>query len=174
MAPILTKRVRSLKMKLNFNFKKGSLMEPNQWKGLISGEGLKSTRQRAEIFDVFLNSTGHRSLAEIHAEVAKMDPKVGYITVYRTLKLLLRLGLATERKFADGETRYEPNPEGTHHDHLICLQCGKIVEFQEEAMESLQTKIAKRHGFRIYHHRMELYGTCGPCASKKDSNGKKR
>lgn len=149
-------------------------MEPNQLKVLISGEGLKSTRQRAEIFEVFLNSAGHRSLAEIHALVAKQDPKVGYTTVYRTLKLLLRLGLATERKFADGETRYEPNPEGTHHDHLICLRCGKIVEFKEEAIESLQTKIARRHGFTIFNHRMELYGACGSCVPQKALHGRKR
>jgi Fur family ferric uptake transcriptional regulator len=142
-------------------------MEPVQFKTIISGEGLKSTRQRAEILDIFLNSTGHKNLAQIYAQVAKMDPKIGYTTVYRTLKLLTRLGLAAQRKFADGETRYEPTPEGTHHDHLICLKCGKIVEFEDNALESLQTRIARRHAFKIFHHRMELYGYCSQCARKK-------
>ncbi len=149
-------------------------MESNRFKKMISKEGLKSTRQRSEILDVFLHSAGHQNLAEIYARVTKVNPKIGYTTVYRTLKLLTRLGLAVQRKFADGETRYEPNPEGTHHDHLICLRCGKIIEFKEEAMESLQNKIAKRYGFSIFQHRMELYGYCGSCTSKKDLKRSKR
>lgn len=149
-------------------------MESSRFKKMISQEGLKSTRQRAEILEVFLNSAGHQNLAEIYAQVTKVNPKIGYTTVYRTLKLLTRLGLATQRQFADGETRYEPNPEGTHHDHLICVRCGKIIEFKEEAMESLQNKIAKRYGFSIFQHRMELYGYCGSCTSKKDLQRSKR
>ncbi len=149
-------------------------MKTDQFKTLIAEEGLKSTRQRAEILKVFLHSVGHKNLAEIYAQVNKVNPTIGFTTVYRTLKLLTRLGLATERKFADGETRYEPNPEGTHHDHLICLQCGKIVEFKEEAMESLQEKIAKRHGFTLFHHRMEIYGHCGSCTLKKNLPRRKR
>lgn len=148
-------------------------MEPDQFKTLISEEGLKSTRQRADILDVFLNSTGHKNLTEIYAQVARINPKIGYTTVYRTLKLLTRLGLATQRKFADGETRYESATEGTHHDHLICLRCGKIIEFKEEAIESLQERIAKRHGFKFFHHRMELYGYCDQCARKKSPSERK-
>jgi len=148
-------------------------MEPDQFKTLISEEGLKSTRQRADILDVFLNSTGHKNLTEIYTQVARVNPKIGYTTVYRTLKLLTRLGLATQRKFADGETRYESTSEGTHHDHLICLRCGKIIEFKEDAIESLQERIAKRHGFKFFHHRMELYGYCDPCARKKSPSGRK-
>jgi len=148
-------------------------MEHDRFKTLISEEGLKSTRQRAEILDVFLNSTGHKNLTEIYTQVARANPKIGYTTVYRTLKLLTRLGLATQRKFGDGETRYESTSEGTHHDHLICLRCSKIIEFKEEAMESLQERIAKRHGFKIFHHRMELYGYCDQCARKKSPSGRK-
>ncbi|MDP2969494.1 MAG: transcriptional repressor [Deltaproteobacteria bacterium] len=160
-------------MKLKFNFKNGKTMEPNQFKTLISKEGLKSTRQRAEILDIFLNSTGHKNLAEIYAQVARMNPKIGYTTVYRTLKLLTRLGLAAKRKFADGETRYEPTSEGSHHDHLICLRCGEIVEFEDEVLEAHQNRIARRHGFNIFHHRMELYGYCGQCARKKTPSRRK-
>lgn len=149
-------------------------MDPDRFKNLISEEGLKSTRQRSEILDVFFSSSGHKNLSEIYTQVNRINPKIGYITVYRTLKLLTRLGLAIQRKFADGETRYEPNPEGSHHDHLICLQCGKIIEFEDEAMESLQEKIAKRHGFSIFHHRMELYGYCNLCAHKKETHRRKR
>lgn len=149
-------------------------MEAARFKAMISGEGLKSTRQRAEILDIFLNSAGHQNLAQIYARVSKSDPKIGYTTVYRTLKLLTRLGLAAQRKFADGETRYEPTPEGAHHDHLICLKCGKIVEFEDGDLESLQNRIARRHGFDTFHHRMELYGYCRQCARKKNRAGRKR
>jgi len=106
--------------------------------------------------------------------VAQANPKIGYVTVYRTLKLLTRLGLATRRKFEDGETRYEPASEGTHHDHLICLDCGKIIEFEDQTLEALQKGIAQRYRFKISHHLMELYGRCEECARKKRTSGRKR
>ncbi|MGB7572642.1 MAG: Fur family transcriptional regulator [Thermodesulfobacteriota bacterium] len=142
-------------------------METDLFKTRISEEGLNATRQREEILNIFLNSTGHKSLAQIYAQVVKTDPKIGYTTVYRTLKLLTRLGLATQRKFDDKETRYEPASEGNHHDHLICLDCGKIVEFENQTLEALQDEIAQRHRFKISHHRLELYGRCGECNRKK-------
>ena len=137
-------------------------------------EGLKATKQREEILSIFLSSSGHKSLGQIYAQVARKSPKIGYITVFRTLKLLTRLGLATQRKFADGETRYERASEGGHHDHLICLGCGKIVEFEDRALETLQNSIALRYHFRTLHHRMELYGLCSVCRSRKGSQGGKR
>ena len=142
-------------------------MRNEQFKMWISNGGLKVTKQREEIFHIFLNSPGHKNLAQIYALVSKANPKIGYTTVYRTLKLLTRLGLAEERKFADGETRYEPRVGGEHHDHLICLQCGKIVEFENQTLEALQQEIADRYRFKIYHHRMELYGKCPQCASRE-------
>ncbi len=140
---------------------------------MISDGGLKATKQREEIFNIFLRSPGHKNLFQIYALVAKVNPKIGYTTVYRTLKLLTRLGLAEERKFADGETRYEPIARGGHHDHLICLGCRKIIEFEDEAIEALQNRIAERYRFKIFHHRMELYGLCGECGVKKGAAGKK-
>lgn len=139
------------------------------FKALVARRGLKYTRQREEILSIFLNSPGHRNLAQIYAQVAKANPRIGYTTVYRTLRLLTRLGLATERRFDDGETRYERVPEGKHHDHLICLGCGKIIEFEDQALEALQNGIAKRYRFHVFHHRMELYGQCQECAEKKKS-----
>lgn len=162
-------------MKLKFNFKKDlSPIKTNLFKTWISGKGLKATKQREEILHVFLNSSGHRNLAQIYAQVAKVHPKIGYTTVYRTLKLLTRLGLAAQRKFADGETQYEPIEGKGHHDHLICLECGKIIEFEDDALETLQKGIAQRHRFKVSHHRMELYGRCSNCKSKKEIPKKKR
>ena len=139
----------------------------------ISEEGLKATKQREEILNIFLNSSGHKSLAQIYAQVAKTNPKIGYVTVYRTLKLLTQLGLATRRKFEDGETRYEPASEGSHHDHLICLDCGKIIEFEDPTLEALQMGIAQRYRFRISHHLMELYGRCEECRQKEKTGRRK-
>ncbi|MCJ7784394.1 MAG: transcriptional repressor [Desulfobacterales bacterium] len=120
-----------------------------------------------------MNSSGHRSLAQIYAQVAKTNPKIGYVTVYRTLKLLTQLGLATRRKFEDGETRYEPASEGSHHDHLICLDCGKIIEFEDPTLEALQKGIAERYRFKISHHLMELYGRCEECRQKEKKGRRK-
>ncbi|MGD0917000.1 MAG: transcriptional repressor [Thermodesulfobacteriota bacterium] len=149
-------------------------MRNDQFKAWISNGGLKATKQREEIFNLFLSSPGHKNLAQIHAQVTKLNPKIGYTTVYRTLKLLTRLGLATQRKFGDGETRYEPASKGSHHDHLICLDCGKIVEFEDQTLETLQNRIAQRHRFKITHHRMELYGRCEECCRKKGTASRKR
>jgi len=149
-------------------------METNQFKTRIFGEGLKATKQREEILHIFLKSPGHKNLSQIYGQVAKVNPKIGYATVYRTLKLLTRLGLATQRKFADGETRYEPTSEGGHHDHLICLGCGKIIEFEDKPLETLQDGIAQRYRFTIFNHRMELYGQCADCSQKKATHRGKR
>ena len=148
-------------------------MKTNLFKRWISGEGLNATRQREEILNIFLNSQGHKNLSQIYAQVIKANPKIGYTTVYRTLKLLTRSGLAVQRKFADGETRYEPTSGKTHHDHLICLQCGKIIEFENEDLETLQNGIAQRYRFKISHHRMELYGQCADCSQKKSTRRRK-
>ncbi len=142
-------------------------MKTDFFRTRISEEGLKATKQREEILNSFLNSSGHKSLSQIYAQVAKTNPKIGYVTVYRTLKLLTQLGLATRRKFEDGETRYEPTSEGNHHDHLICLQCGKIIEFEDQTLEALQKGVAQRYRFKISHHLMELYGQCDECTQKK-------
>jgi len=148
-------------------------MKTSLFKTRISEEGLKATKQREEVLNIFLNSSGHKSLAQIYVQLIKTNPKIGYTTVYRTLKLLTRLGLATQRKFADGETRYEPASEGSHHDHLICLDCGKIIEFEDPTLEALQNRIARRHRFKISHHRMELYGRCDGCGQKKRTRRRK-
>jgi len=142
------------------------------FKTWMSHGGLKATRQREEIFRIFLTSCGHRSLSDIYAQVTKVNPKIGFTTVYRTMRLFTRLGLAAQRRFADGETRYEPVSRGEHHDHLICLNCGKIIEFEDESLEALQEGVAQHHRFEISHHRMELYGRCADCSRKKTARKK--
>jgi len=128
-------------------------------------QGLKSTSQRDDIAHVFFAAKRHISVEELYREVKQVNPRIGYATVYRTMKLLTECGLAVERHFRDGEARYESS-EGHHHDHLICERCGKIVEFEEDRIESLQADVARRLGFRITGHKMELYGICRECQSR--------
>jgi Fur family ferric uptake transcriptional regulator len=126
-------------------------------------KGLRSTNQRRLVSDVFFRSKGHLSIDDLLALVRKKDASVGYATVYRTLKLLSESGLAYERQFRDGPTRYELAHAESHHDHLICVQCGRIEEFEDHEIETLQENVARRHGFALSSHRHELYGVCAGC-----------
>src|SRR5262252_10017061 len=125
--------------------------------------GLKHTRQRSLIIDTFFATGGHLSVEEVLSKVREQDSKVSMATVYRTMKLLSECGLAHARNFGDGQTRYEAAVGRHHHDHLICTQCGTIVEFENDRIETLQEMVARRHGFRVISHKMELYGLCRNC-----------
>ena len=132
----------------------------------MAKKGLRSTDQRRLIVDTFFRAPNHISIEELLAQVREKEPKVGYATVYRTLKLLTECGVAHERRFGDGLTRYELADDESHHDHLICLDCGKIIEFEEPQIEELQERIAKRHGFTVTSHKHEMYGSCADCQTK--------
>ncbi len=137
-------------------------------KQYIAKHGLKTSRQRELIADVFFAAGGHVSIDELLERVRTTDPKVGQATVYRTMKLLTRCGLAEARQFGDGHTRYEPVEDNhEHHDHLICTSCGRIVEFHNEQIEEMQDRVAGEHGFVVTHHKMELYGLCPSCREKR-------
>ncbi len=127
----------------------------------IAEKGLKSTRQRTLIVDTFFSTGGHLNVEQLLARVREQDRRISAATVYRTMKLLTECGLAQPRHFGDGQTRYET--AGDHHDHLICTSCGFIVEFENDEIEKLQLAVAKRHGFQVSHHKMELYGRCSKC-----------
>lgn len=132
----------------------------------ISGRQLKNTKQRDLIAAIALRAEGHIAVEEIHRAARKRDPKVGFSTVYRTMKLLKECGLVLERHFGDGVTRYEPLHEGEHHDHLICTMCEAIVEFEDEEIEMRQDTIARKHGFVVQSHKHEIYGLCPRCSAK--------
>jgi Fur family ferric uptake transcriptional regulator len=133
----------------------------------LSGQGLKATRQREKILQIFTSAARHLSAEELYFLVRKTLPGIGYATVYRTLKLLTHAGLAYERRFDDGVTRYEYNASDSHHDHLICTACGRIIEFENERIEQLQRDVARKNHFVVESHRLELYGRCGSCTGKK-------
>ena len=129
----------------------------------MAQRGLKSTRQRNLIINTFFSAAGHLSVEDVWAKVRERDTKVSVATVYRTMKLLAECGLAHARNFGDGQTRYEAAVGRHHHDHLICTQCGTIVEFENDRIETLQDAVARKHGFRVTSHKMELYGLCRNC-----------
>jgi Fur family ferric uptake transcriptional regulator len=135
----------------------------------VRRHGLKSTSQRDVIVDLFLKSSGHISIEDLLGKVRKRAPKVGYATVYRTLKLLTDCGIAAARQFGDGQTRFEVVGEHAHHDHLICVQCGLILEFENDTIEQLQDEMAeKMGGFKLVRHKLELYGLCPKAAGVKN------
>lgn len=129
----------------------------------MTEHGLKSTRQRSLIIDTFFEMAGHLSVEDLWTKVRALDNKVSVATVYRTMKLLNECGLAHARNFGDGQTRYEAAIGRHHHDHLICTRCGTIVEFENDRIEQLQDAVARKHGFTVTSHKMELYGLCRNC-----------
>jgi Fur family ferric uptake transcriptional regulator len=126
----------------------------------IQEKGLKTTRQRNTIVNVFFNMRGHISVEELLKEVKNVNPRIGYATVYRTLHLLVESNLVEERRFGDGLARYEGLSDVEHHDHMICLECGQISEFFNPRLEALQEQLAEDNNFEIFRHRLELYGAC--------------
>ena len=126
----------------------------------IKRKGLKTTRQRNTIVSTFFRMRGHISVEELLNQVKKANPRIGYATVYRTLHLLVESNLVEERRFGDGMARYEGHSDVEHHDHMICLECGEISEFFNPRLEALQEKLAEENNFKIYRHRLELYGAC--------------
>ncbi len=124
---------------------------------------LRSTAQRRLIVDTFFEGMPHVTIEDLLAEVRSHDRGIGYATVYRTLKLLAECGVASERRFGDGLSRYELADDDDHHDHLICTSCGSITEFEDTRIEKLQDQVAARHGFKLVTHKHEMYGICAVC-----------
>jgi Fur family ferric uptake transcriptional regulator len=130
----------------------------------ILAAGGKRSRSRAIVIDRFFRAKDHVTVEELARSVRESTPGIGAVTVYRTLKLLERLGYAKELDFGEGARRYESNLS-PHHDHLVCRQCGTVIEFEDREIENLQELVTRRHGFQPTAHRLEIYGFCGKCVS---------
>lgn len=124
----------------------------------------RQTAARREVLETIRANRTHLTAAEVFAETKKRYPRIGLATVYRTLKRLAEEGVLTQHRFESAESRFELAENIRHHDHLICETCGTIVEFENNAIEELQKKVAHRHGFRLTKHRLDLFGTCPTCA----------
>nr|WP_276562493.1 Fur family transcriptional regulator [Hoeflea prorocentri] len=126
---------------------------------------MRMTEQRRVIARVLEGAADHPDVEELYRRSADVDPNISISTVYRTVKLFEDAGIIERHDFRDGRSRYETVPD-EHHDHLIDLKTGKVVEFQSAEIEALQEKIAREHGFKLVDHRLELYGV--PLAKTED------
>ena len=127
--------------------------------------GMRMTEQRRVIARVLDQSADHPDVEELYRRAAEVDPNISISTVYRTVKMFEDSGIIERHDFRDGRSRYETVPD-EHHDHLIDLKTGRVIEFQSAEIEALQEKIARKHGFRLVDHRLELYGV--PLDKAKD------
>lgn len=133
----------------------------------IQKAGLRKTTQRDLILEIFLRTEEHLSSEDLYRLVQKEDRNVGHTTVYRTLKLLTDAGLAREVRFGDGKTYYEHHYNHEHHDHMICTDCGMVIEFFSPELEALQETMAEKFDFKLTHHSLRILGVCADCQSKK-------
>lgn len=124
---------------------------------LCAERGLRITEQRRVIARVLSESEDHPDVEQLHRRAAAIDPKISIATVYRTVRLFEDAGILDRHDFGDGRSRYEATPEA-HHDHLIDVETGRVVEFVDPELEALQRQIAEKLGYRLVDHRMELYG----------------
>lgn len=127
---------------------------------------LKITSQRLKVLEVFLSTEKHISCDELYRALRRSNPEIGYATVYRTLKLIQDAGLAREVDFGDRVSRLEHEYGHKHHDHLICLKCGKFFEVFDSEIEELQERLAKKQNFTPVRHKMDIFGYCHKCQQK--------
>ena len=125
---------------------------------LCRKKGVRLTEQRKVIAEIMTSSSDHPDVDELHKRINKIDSKISIATVYRTVKLFEEAGVVSKHDFKGGKARYEKSPE-EHHDHLIDVNSGEIIEFVDEDIELLQKKVADKLGYTLVDHRLELYGT---------------
>ncbi|MBR57817.1 MAG: transcriptional repressor [Myxococcales bacterium] len=133
---------------------------------VVRERGLRLTNQRIAVVRHFFQQGHHVTVDSLYQLVLKEHPQIGYATVYRTLKLLVECSLAQTHQFDKNRVCFELYEEHEHHDHIICVECSKIIEFEHAEIERLQDQVAEDHGFLLTTHRMELYGICPDCQKK--------
>lgn len=141
--------------------------DPAAFKRMIRQMGLKVTQQRVAILETLTNGRAHVTAQEVFEIVNLKHPEIGFATVYRFLRKMNEQKLVTEVRLGGLPARYELTPR-RHHDHLTCVQCSQIVEFESPRIEFLQEQVAQEHNFRLTHHVLELYGVCPRCQAESD------
>jgi Fur family ferric uptake transcriptional regulator len=132
----------------------------------LRDHNLPVTSQRERVAEIIFTAPGHLSADDIERALREQGAHVGKATVYRTLDLLAQSGMVVPRDFGEGFRRYERVPGRAHHEHLICVRCGKVIEFVNERLERMKALIAEEYGFRHHHHRLEIFGTCPECQQR--------
>jgi len=126
-------------------------------------KGLKQTSQRNVILETFLASERHISADELHELIRKKNPRIGFSTVYRSLRLFTECGIAREVNFGDGRARFERGFDKNHHGHLVCTNCGRTEEFTTPVIQKTSKQVAEKYGYSLDGHRFEIYGLCKKC-----------
>ena len=134
----------------------------DQLKNILKSEGLRYTKQRQQVWDEIRRSSEHRDAEQIYTQINKIarqkqDLKVSRATVYRTIDVLVKNNLVRKMELGDGRALYEHKIDDGHHDHIICVETGKIIEFYDEDLESLQENIVKKHGYELVRHVHQLF-----------------
>ncbi|WP_068005291.1 Fur family transcriptional regulator [Pseudovibrio axinellae] len=124
---------------------------------MCAHKGMRMTEQRRVIADVIQSAEDHPDVEELYRRASQIDPKISISTVYRTVKLFEDSGIIERHDFRDGRSRYETVSD-EHHDHLIDLRSGEVIEFRSEEIEKMQEEVARKLGFKLVDHRLELYG----------------
>lgn len=132
-------------------------------KSYIEKKGLKKTAERSIILDVIKKIPGHFDADNIIAYLKKLNHKISRASVYRTIPLLVEAGIINESLQRDGRTVYEYGPEKHHHDHMICVKCGSLIEFSDPMIEKHQEEICRKHKFEMTGHKLEIKGVCEKC-----------
>ncbi len=139
------------------------MASPNQLKKALKEEGLRYTQQRQSIWNEMCATDEHRDAEEIYLSLRNEGMSVSRATVYRTIDVLVKNNLVRKLELGDGRARYEHKMDLEHHDHLICVQCGKIEEFMDETIEEIQEKIVNDLGFKLIRHIHQLFVICNNC-----------
>jgi Fur family ferric uptake transcriptional regulator len=142
-------------------------MREEAFQDFLVSRGLRLTRERHAIAREVMARQGHFDLEELHAELRRKGCKVSRASVYRTLPLLLQAGIVAEVELGDKQARYERTLGRRHHDHMLCLGCGRVIEFYSEALERLQEELCRREDFRGESHNLEIRGYCARCAPQR-------
>jgi len=138
----------------------------------LAEHSLKHSRQREVILQYFLDTAGHMTVDDLYRIIHRKHREIGRTTIYRTLKLLCHAGLADSIELRDGLTRFEHRYKHEHHDHMICVLCGTIIEFVSPEIERLQDEIAEAYGFVIDAHRHQIFGACQKCVRKREKGSR--
>ena len=136
----------------------------------LADNGLKHSRQREVILQYFLETGGHMTVDDLYRVIHRKHREIGRTTIYRTLKLFCDAKLAESIELKDGLTRFEHHYKHSHHDHMICIECGTIIEFVSTEIENLQDEIAVAYGFTIDSHRHQIFGVCQKCDQRRGRN----
>ncbi|MDP6569880.1 MAG: Fur family transcriptional regulator [Candidatus Marinimicrobia bacterium] len=135
----------------------------DKFKIALKKEGLKNTPQRVAVLEEIIKDEGHRESEEIYLALKNQGRHVSRATVYRTMDILVSNGFARKLNLGDGRARYESKVNSPHHDHLVCIDCGLIIEFMDQEIEDIQEEIADQHDFVLKRHIHQLFGLCKTC-----------